>query len=111
MLLLLNTYRRGGAHKITAVLPYFGYARQDRRTQAGEPVGAQVGVVVDDMIRTGATVEAAVQVLLARCRGHHRGREPRPADGRRPQPTGCSVCSLCRPGRPMLPETIAVRDC
>jgi ribose-phosphate pyrophosphokinase len=42
LLLLLDACRRGGAHRLTAVVPYFGYARQDRRTRAGQPVGARV---------------------------------------------------------------------
>lgn len=40
--LLLDACRRGGAARITAVVPYFGYARQDRRSRAGQPVGARV---------------------------------------------------------------------
>jgi ribose-phosphate pyrophosphokinase len=41
---LIDACRRIGAHRITAVIPYFGYARQDRRSQAGQPVGARVVV-------------------------------------------------------------------
>ena len=44
LLLLLDACRRSGAHRLTAVVPYFGYARQDRRTRAGQPVGARVVV-------------------------------------------------------------------
>lgn len=43
-LLLLDACRRGGAETVTAVLPYFGYARQDRRGRAGQAVGARVAL-------------------------------------------------------------------
>ena len=56
LLLLLDACRRGGAGRITAVLPYFGYARQDHRGRAGEAVGARV--VAD-------TARSRGQLLLA----------------------------------------------
>lgn len=42
LLLLLDACHRGGADRVTAVVPYFAYARQDRRTRAGESIGARV---------------------------------------------------------------------
>lgn len=42
LLLLLDGCQRAGAERITAVIPYLGYARQDRRNAGGQPVGAHV---------------------------------------------------------------------
>jgi ribose-phosphate pyrophosphokinase len=42
LLLLADACRRRGARYIVAVLPYFGYARQDRRVSGEEPVGARL---------------------------------------------------------------------
>jgi ribose-phosphate pyrophosphokinase len=51
LLLLLDACRRAGADRLTAVVPYFGYARQDRRGRAGESVGARV--VADALATVG----------------------------------------------------------
>ncbi|MFH1234310.1 MAG: ribose-phosphate pyrophosphokinase, partial [Candidatus Diapherotrites archaeon] len=42
LLLLADAARRAGASKIVAVMPYYGYARQDRKVKEGEPVSAQL---------------------------------------------------------------------
>ena len=42
LVFLADASRRCGAASLTAVVPYFGYARQDRRSRGREPVGARV---------------------------------------------------------------------
>ena len=49
LLLIADACRRGGARRLTAVMPYFGYARQDRRTDR-RSLGARVAA---NLVGTG----------------------------------------------------------
>lgn len=76
--LLLDACRRAGSTRVTAVVPYFGYARQDRRSRPGQAIGARVAadilaaagadrIIVIDPHSSGfeATCSIPVEVLTA----------------------------------------------
>ncbi|MEQ9572222.1 MAG: ribose-phosphate pyrophosphokinase [Nitratireductor sp.] len=42
MLIMIDAFRRSSARRITAVIPYFGYARQDRRASGRTPISAKL---------------------------------------------------------------------
>ncbi len=51
LLIMADALRRSSAQRITAVIPYFGYARQDRRTKARTPITAKL--VANMMVSAG----------------------------------------------------------
>lgn len=49
LLIMIDAMKRASAARITAVIPYFGYARQDRKAKARDPISAKL---VADLIMT-----------------------------------------------------------
>ena len=56
LLIAIDAFRRASAARITAVIPYFGYARQDKKIKAREPISAK-------LIATLITAAGAHRVL------------------------------------------------
>jgi ribose-phosphate pyrophosphokinase len=52
LLLMVDALKRASAHRITAVIPYYGYARQDRKVQPRVPISAKL---VADLITAAGT--------------------------------------------------------
>ncbi len=49
LLIMIDAFKRASAGRITAVIPYMGYARQDRKAKARDPISAKL---VADLIAT-----------------------------------------------------------
>jgi len=49
LLIMLDAFKRASAGRITAVVPYFGYSRQDRKSKSRDPISARL---VADLITT-----------------------------------------------------------
>ena len=52
LIIMMDAFRRASAGRITAVIPYFGYARQDRKAKARDPISAKV--VANMLVAAGA---------------------------------------------------------
>lgn len=52
LLIMIDAFRRASAGRITAVMPYFGYARQDRKAKPRDPISAKL--VADLIVAAGA---------------------------------------------------------
>ena len=64
LLIMIDAAKRASAGRVTAVIPYFGYARQDRKARSRDPITAKL--VADLLTSAGADF---------------RRRRPRPHDG------------------------------
>jgi ribose-phosphate pyrophosphokinase len=67
LLLMLDAFKRASAQRITAVIPYYGYARQDRKVSPRVPISAKL---VADLITTaGASRVLTVDLHAGQIQG------------------------------------------
>lgn len=67
MLIMIDALRRASADTITAVLPYYGYARQDRKNQPRVPITAKL--VADLLTSAGADRIVSVDLHAGQIQG------------------------------------------
>jgi ribose-phosphate pyrophosphokinase len=56
LLLMIDALKRASARRITAVIPYYGYARQDRKDKPRAPISAKL---VADLLTTAGAASGA----------------------------------------------------
>ena len=67
LLLMIDALKRASAERITAVLPYYGYARQDRKDRPRMPISARL--VASVIERAGADRILALDLHAAQIQG------------------------------------------
>ena len=67
LLIMADALRRSSAARVTAVIPYFGYARQDRRAKARTPISAKL--VANMLVGTGIERVLTMDLHAAQIQG------------------------------------------
>ena len=67
LLILADACKRASAHSITAIVPYYAYARQDRKTRGREPISAKL--VANLMVAAGMNRVITVDLHAAQIQG------------------------------------------
>lgn len=67
LLLMLDALKRASAARVTAVIPYYGYAKQEKKTSGREPISAKL--VADILTTAGANRVLAVDLHAAAIEG------------------------------------------
>lgn len=68
LLILMDAFRRASAQRITAVIPYYGYARQDRKDRPRVPISSKV--VADLLTSAGAERVLALDLHAGQIQGY-----------------------------------------
>ena len=67
LLIMIDAMKRASAGRITAVIPYFGYARQDRKSKSRDPISAKL--VADLITAAGADRVLTMDLHAAQIQG------------------------------------------
>ena len=67
LLIMIDALKRASAGRITAVIPYFGYARQDRKAKARDPITAKL--VANMIVAAGADRVLTMDLHAAQIQG------------------------------------------
>ncbi|PIS30517.1 MAG: ribose-phosphate pyrophosphokinase [Candidatus Marinimicrobia bacterium CG08_land_8_20_14_0_20_45_22] len=67
LLLIIDAARRASARRITAVIPYYGYARQDRKDQPRVPISSRL--ILDTIVSAGANRIVAMDLHSTQIQG------------------------------------------
>lgn len=67
LLIMIDAFRRASASRINAVIPYYGYARQDRKSRARDPITAKL--VSNLIVEAGAHRVVAVDLHANQIQG------------------------------------------
>lgn len=68
LLIMIDAFKRASAGRITAVVPYYGYARQDRKAKARDPITAKL--VADLITAAGADRVLTMDLHAAQIQGY-----------------------------------------
>ncbi|MDD3893535.1 MAG: ribose-phosphate pyrophosphokinase, partial [Syntrophomonadaceae bacterium] len=67
LLIMIDAFRRASAARINAVIPYYGYGRQDRKTRARDPITAKL--VSNLLVEAGAERVVAIDLHANQIQG------------------------------------------
>ena len=67
LLVMIDAFKRASAGRITAVIPYFGYARQDRKAKSRDPISAKL--VANMLTAAGADRVLTMDLHAAQIQG------------------------------------------
>lgn len=68
LLIMIDALKRASAGRITAVIPYYGYARQDRKAKARDPISAKL--IADLITAAGADRVLTMDLHAAQIQGY-----------------------------------------